>query len=154
MTSKWDTRFLSLAEHISSWSKDPSTKVGAAIIGPYRDIISLGYNGFPRGVEDTPERLENRELKYKMIVHAERNAILFARRSLECTTLYTWPFAPCSACAGMIVQSRITRVVALLPSELVGERWGSDLSVAKDILREGSVLLDLIDRPQNGGDDA
>ena len=70
MTSKWDTRFLSLAEHISSWSKDPSTKVGAAIIGPYRDIISLGYNGFPRGVEDTPERLENRELKYKMIVHA------------------------------------------------------------------------------------
>jgi|TARA_R100000093_G_scaffold71158_1_gene46120 hypothetical protein len=54
----------------------------------------------------------------------------------------------------MIVQSRITRVVAPLPSELVGERWGSDLSVAKDILREGSVLLDLIDRPQNGGDDA
>ncbi|MBI2669577.1 MAG: hypothetical protein HYX20_00290 [Candidatus Yanofskybacteria bacterium] len=63
MTEKWDRRFLALAEFVAQWSKDPSTKTGAVIVDSNNRLVSVGYNGFPRGVNDSPERLENREIK-------------------------------------------------------------------------------------------
>ena len=72
----WDKRFLDLAEHVAGWSKDPSTQVGCVIVNDKRVVVGLGYNGFPRGVEDTPERLNDRPTKYLMVQHAEVNAIL------------------------------------------------------------------------------
>ena len=83
---KWDKRFLDLSQLISSWSKDPSTKVGAVVVDDDRRVISLGYNGFPRGVSDD-ERLDNRESKYKIVTHAEANALLFASESLKGYTI-------------------------------------------------------------------
>ena len=80
MSDKWDKRFLHLAKHISEWSKDPSTKVGCIVVGEDREIRSTGFNGFPRGIEDKQERLEDREQKYPMICHAEENAIMHAAR--------------------------------------------------------------------------
>ena len=71
MSEKWDGRFLDLAAHISNWSKDPSTKVGCVVVGPDREIRSTGFNGFPRGIADTDERLSDRNLKYPLICHAE-----------------------------------------------------------------------------------
>ena len=71
----WHQRYIDLAKTTASWSKDPSRKIGAVIIGENNQIVSLGYNGFPRGIEDTEERLNDRETKYKYIVHAEMNAI-------------------------------------------------------------------------------
>ena len=65
--TKWDVRFLELAKHISLWSKDPSTQVGCVVVGPDREIRSTGFNGLPRGLEDTEERLNNREIKYPMM---------------------------------------------------------------------------------------
>ena len=65
--SKWDRRFLELAKQISTWSKDPSTQVGCVVVGPDREIRSTGFNGLPRGIDDTDERLNNREKKYPMI---------------------------------------------------------------------------------------
>ena len=91
MSDKWDKRFLHLAKHISEWSKDPSTKVGCIVVGEDREIRSTGFNGFPRGIEDKQERLEDREQKYPMICHAEENAIMHAARigiSLKGTTAY------------------------------------------------------------------
>ena len=79
--SKWDQRFLELAKQISTWSKDPSTQVGCVVVGPDREIRSTGFNGLPRGIEDTSERLNNREIKYPMICHAEENAIMHAART-------------------------------------------------------------------------
>src|ERR1700692_2564953 len=99
---KWDKRFLELAQFISKWSKDPSTCVGAVIVDKDLRIVSVGFNGLPKGVEDTEERLNNRDIKIKIVVHAERNAILFARTSLVGCTLYTFPFSSCSVCAGMV----------------------------------------------------
>ena len=79
MLDKWDHRFLALAEHISNWSKDPSTQVGAVITHTRsKRVVSMGFNGFPAGVEDTRERLDDRETKYEMVVHAEQNALMFA----------------------------------------------------------------------------
>lgn len=106
----WDDRFLGLAEHIAQWSKD-TTKVGAVIVDRDCSIVSLGFNGFPRGVKDDPARLEDRVTKWHITVHAERNAMLYAKRSLVGCVLYTIPCQPCSQCAAMIVQAGIRTVI-------------------------------------------
>ena len=118
----WDTRFLNLAEHISKWSKDPSTKVGAVIVDTNRRIVSTGYNGFPVGVMDSYDRLTDRDTKYEMIIHAEANAILFAHQRMNGMTLYTTPFQPCSRCASLIIQSGISRVISYDPCNFLNIR--------------------------------
>lgn len=134
---KWDQRFLELAKLVSTWSKDPSTKVGA-VIADDRRIISVGYNGFPEGVFDTPERYNNRDLKYKYMVHAERNALLFANTSVKGMTLYTYPFMPCSECAGMVIQAGIKRVVTLINTN---ERWQESFKITINMFDEAGVKL-------------
>jgi dCMP deaminase len=138
---KWDKRFLHLAEFwAKECSKDPSTKTGAVIVDKDKSIVSMGYNGFPKGVDDSEERLNNREVKYQMIVHCERNAILFARRNLEGCTLYTWPFASCAICAGMVIQTGIKRVVypKLTDPGLI-ERWGKSLELTYQMYDEAGL---------------
>ncbi len=106
----WDRRFLALADFIAEWSKDPSTKVGAVITHTKsRRIVSTGFNGFPAGVEDAPERLFDRATKYEMIVHAEQNALMFAGQHAEGCTLYVTPLPPCARCAALIIQAGIAR---------------------------------------------
>ena len=77
---KWDRRYLGLAREVSCWSKDPSTKIGAVIADNQGRVVALGYNGFARNIEDADEKLNLRELKYEMVVHAEVNAVLIAGR--------------------------------------------------------------------------
>lgn len=141
---KWTGRFLDLAEFIAGWSRDPSTKVGAVIVRPDKTIASVGYNGFPRGVDDTHQRYADRETKYGLVVHAEANAIVAASESLEGCTIFTWPFPPCSDCAGLIVQSGIDLVVAPEPNDEQVVRWGKSFELADTIFREGDVKLALI----------
>jgi dCMP deaminase len=137
----WNQRFLSLAEHIAQWSKDPSTQVGAVIVDPSRRIISTGYNGLPQGVDDTDNRLHTREIKYEMIVHGEINAILFAKQDLLGSTLYTWPFMPCSRCAGIVIQSGIKTVVAPLNDS---PRWKDSFQLSQTMFAEAGVQLLLL----------
>lgn len=138
MIDVWDQRFLALAEHVSSWSKDPSTQVGAVIVDDNRRIVSTGYNGFPQGVADLPERLSNRVIKLDIIVHAEVNAVLFAQRDLTGCTLYTWPFQPCSRCAGIIIQTGIRRIVA---PECKNSRWADSFVLSSNMFAEAGVEL-------------
>lgn len=142
--TKWDKRFLGLAHHIGQWSKDPSTKVGAVIVNQDRSIVSLGYNGFARGVEDMQTRLIDRPTKYEFVVHAELNAILSASRSLHGRTLYVSPLHPCPACASAIVQSGISKVVAEL--DLSRDDWKARWVTASIILMEGGVETVLVSR--------
>jgi dCMP deaminase len=137
----WNQRFLSLAEHIAQWSKDPSTQVGAVIVDPSRRIISTGYNGLPQGVDDTDNRLHTREIKYEMIVHGEINAILFAKQDLLGSTLYTWPFMPCSRCASIVIQSGIKIVVAPLNDS---PRWKDSFQLSQTMFAEAGVRLILL----------
>jgi dCMP deaminase len=139
----WDNWFLGLADYIATASKDPSTKVGAVIIDQDKRIVSMGYNGFPRGIEDSDERLNNRDVKYKMIIHAEANAILFATKSLENCTLYTTPIMPCAACASMIIQKGIKRVVSTYSEN---SRWIEQFKLSEKIFAEAGVGLTLIHR--------
>jgi dCMP deaminase len=137
----WNHRFLELAKFVAQWSKDPSTKTGAVITSPDRSVVSLGYNGFARGVDDSPERYLDRDLKYKLVVHCERNAILSAKRDLSGFTLYTWPFMSCSICANMVIQSGIKRCVAPYIPEDKKVRWKEDMELAEMQFREAGVEM-------------
>lgn len=140
--NKWDYRFLDLSEFISGWSKDPSTKVGAVITDSENRIISVGYNGFARNISDDI-RLNDRDTKYKMIVHGEMNAILFANKSLKSCTLYTYPFMPCPRCASMIIQTGIQRVVSY---NNMPERWSEDFKMSEYLFKEAGVELVLYEQ--------
>ena len=142
MSEKWDRRFLELASHISTWSKDPSTKVGCVVVGEDREIRSTGFNGFPRGIEDDAERLEDRAQKYPLICHAEENAIMHAARigiSLKSNTAYvTWP--PCSRCTRSLIQAGVSEVV--YPAGIdIPERWEKDLEIALGMMEEAGISV-------------
>ena len=137
----WDKRFLQLAEQIASWSKDPSTKVGAVIVAPLNRIVSTGYNGFARNIDDSLERYDNRELKYKLVIHAEANALLFAQRNLNDCSIYVHPFMPCSSCANLIIQSGIMRVVSLKLTKEKEERWKESFDLSTALFNEAGVDL-------------
>jgi dCMP deaminase len=138
----WNERFLNLAIHISQWSKDPSTKVGCVVVGPDHEIRSTGFNGLPRGIEDNDERLNNREIKYPMICHAEENAIMHAARigiSLkECTAYVTWP--PCTRCARSLIQAGILTVIYPKNTE-IPDRWASDFELSMNMFKEAGIEL-------------
>jgi len=138
---KWDIRYLELARFASNWSKDPSTKTGAVIVDQNNYVISLGFNGLPRNVLDTEERLNNRDLKYKMIVHCERNAIIAAKRDLTGCTLYTYPFMSCSPCAGLVIQAGIARCVAPFNDN---PRWQEDFKISKQMFSEAKPRIELV----------
>jgi dCMP deaminase len=143
MTSlrKWDLRFIELAKHISQWSKDPSTQVGAVIVDKRNRVISMGYNGFPRGVKDSPARLNDREVKYSMVVHGEINALLFATQPLDDSTLYLWPFLSCSKCTAIIINAGIKRVVAPLN---YNPRWEKSIELSQTLYHEAGVMVVLL----------
>ena len=140
--TNWDQRFLNLAKHISEWSKDPSTKVGCVVVGPDREIRSTGFNGLPRGIEDNDERLNNREIKYPLICHAEENAIMHAARigiSLkDCTAYVTWP--PCTRCARSLIQAGVSTII--YPKDIeIPERWMEDFNLSLNMLKEARINI-------------
>lgn len=137
--TKWELRFIALAEHVAGWSKDPSTQVGAVIVRPDLTVASVGYNGFPRGVQDFPGRLADRQQKYPRIVHAEANAIMNAKEPVEGYTLYVSPLFPCPNCAGLIIQSGITKVV--VSSGEVPEHWLEPFRISLEMLTEAGVIV-------------
>lgn len=139
MLNSWDMWALQLAQFVSTRSKDPSTKVGAVITFPNHRIVSLAYNGLPQRIVDSDERLSNREFKYELIIHAEANAMLFAKVDMEGAYLYTWPYPPCSRCAAMIIQVGICRVVSPALPSYVKERWGKSCELAEQIFKEAGI---------------
>ena len=138
---KWDDRFLHLAQHISLWSKDPSTQTGGVIVRPDHSIASVGFNGFPRQIEDKPELLENREEKYKRVVHSEMNAILNAWAPVSGYTLYNWPGQSCSRCAVHVIQAGIIRVVSpsTMTNKSFSDRWADERKLAEELYYEAGV---------------
>ena len=137
-STTWDEDFINLAIHWAEIkSKDPSTKVGAVIANDRKQIISMGYNGLPRGVNDYPSRYEDRQLKYKLVVHAEANAILNATSSCEGSTMYVTMF-PCNECAKLIIQAGIKRVVAPEPNM---SREASNYHESKVMFNEAGIEI-------------
>lgn len=148
---KKDLYYLNLCLAVLEGSKDPSTKVGAVIVGPDGEIRSTGFNGFPMGVLDLPERWNIREEKYKLVVHSERNAVLLAARagiSTNGCTVYLaakdantgeiWGGAPCLACTIELIQAGIKEIVSF-PFKNTPSRWKESLEESKKILEEVGI---------------
>lgn len=134
---KWDHRFLDLAEHIALWSKDDSTKVAAVVVDPAHRIISHGFNGFPRGVDDT---ILSRDQKLMRTIHGEANALHFAARDVSgCSIYITHP--PCSHCAAHIIQRGITRVVFNRPDEHFLSRWLASYQESLEMFSEARTIV-------------
>lgn len=143
---KWDRRWLALARHYATWSKDPSTKVGCVVVSYENRQVSMGYNGFPQGVDDDPELYRDRESKLLRVVHADANAIFSAARegiALDGATMYlTGP--PCQECVKAIIQAGIARVV--WPSDNPFERdpdtaarWLGKMAAGFDMMTQADV---------------
>jgi dCMP deaminase len=145
MSELWDRRFLELAEHIASWSKDPSTKVGAVLVDADKIVTGMGYNGFPRGVVDSDDRLQHRPTKYAMVVHAEVNAILMAgSRAKGCTLYVWWPTfpIPCNECCKVVIQAGVKEVVGIEPNPEYAsraEQWQKSIEISQAMCNESGV---------------
>lgn len=136
--AKWDKFFLVMARHVSTASKDPSTKTGA-VITRGNLVVSTGFNGFPRCMPDNPENYHNRDEKYSRIVHCEVNAQIFAAQDLTGCTLYTWPFASCDRCVVQMLQAGIDRFVFPMPTEDALTRWAGAFDKTKKYIVESQA---------------
>jgi dCMP deaminase len=142
---KWDLRYLQLAKHVSRWSKDPSTKVGAVVVNWEQHLEFVGYNGFPRGIADTDERLNDRETKYRLVVHAEVNAIVKAGAAARGATLYVYPgfLNPpiCNECAKIAIQAGIKEIVGFSvdSDEERSKRWAASSDSARTLVTEAGI---------------
>lgn len=143
MDHKWTKRFMELARHISNWSKDPSTQVGVVAISPNKRILSTGYNGFPSRISDNVEFYNNREYKYKLIIHGEQNCILNAAMngvSLKGSYLFVWGMPVCNECAKSIIQVGIERVYwGMSNSENIPEKWKESLIITNNLFKEAGI---------------
>jgi dCMP deaminase len=150
MSEKWDRHFLGMALYHSKLSKDPSTRVGSVIVGPDRELLSAGFNGFPRGIADIEERLNDRDTKLKFVVHAEMNALLAAARTgmrLKGCTLYLAATdesglvcggPPCTRCTVEIIQVGISEIVSY-PVKAIPSRWHEDLKTSRMLIEEAGI---------------
>jgi len=149
--SKWDFRFLRLAREWARNSKDPSTKVGAALVSPDKLRVALGYNGFPRDMPDDAALYLNREEKYSRIIHAEKNAKNNALRmgimDLTGWTIYVWPLASCDRCFIEIADSGVQRFVSPILSPELQERWAPILMKTKKYAIEMGRTIDEVNFP-------
>jgi dCMP deaminase len=146
---KWDDRYLALASHVAEWSKDPKAKVGSVLVDPgLGRVIALGFNGFPSNVEDSATRLDDKEAKLPIIVHAEQNALLFAGRDARGCELYVVGKPICNLCAILAIQSGVRRVIAAEPKRSNDSHWDKMGLIAIDVMREAKVIFDPI-RPSS-----
>jgi dCMP deaminase len=140
----WDQRFLQLASIVAAWSKDPSTKVGAVAVRGKR-VLATGYNGLPAGVHDFESRLQDRDTRLAMTVHAEQNLVAYAARAGVClagATVYVYPLMTCSSCAALLTNSDIIRVV--VPDFTEPLRWAASFDLARQMFLEAGIGVERI----------
>lgn len=143
---KWDRRFLEMAKLVSTASKDPSTKVGAVLVKD-RKVVGMGFNGFPKGIKDSADRLNDRETKLKMVVHAEVNAILQAGEKADGATLYVYPsfaFPPiCNDCCKMALNAGVAGIVGYEPDPEDPRvvRWKDSIKVSEEMWTETGKFI-------------
>lgn len=143
-TNKWNQRYMAMAKEVAQWSKDPNTKVGAVAVGSKGQILSQGYNGFPRGINDSEDRLNDRETKYKYVVHAEMNVIYnatYSGVSLDGAKLYVYGLPVCSECAKGIIQVGITEVYVAQECIDLRPQWFISFQQTMDMFNEAGIKV-------------
>ena len=142
--TSWDRRWIALVNLVSSWSKDRSTKVGSVIVDDRNTLVSMGWNGFPRGIDDTIEARHERPAKYDWTEHAERNAIYNAAATganvRNCKMYLAW--YPCADCVRAIIQSGITTVICVEPD---WDHHKFNFRVSQEMLVEAGIETHFIE---------
>jgi dCMP deaminase len=134
-----------MAKMVASWSKDPSTKVGAVLVRPPSHVICVGLNGFTQEIEADDERLHDEVLKHELSVHAEMDALMNAERNIAGCTIYTWPLMMCSRCTKVLLKAGIRRHVAPITPEA---RWRKAFEISTKMLSEAKAELTLYDKDE------
>ena len=150
MTDKWKRHFLRMALLHADMSKDPSTQVGAVVVGPDREVRSVGINGFPMGITDTYHRLHDREKKLQLIVHAEMNALLLAGRvgiPMKGCTLFLAAKQgsqlidiglPCIRCSMSLIQAGISQIISMKHG-VENINWTAGDQTVQQLLAEAGI---------------
>lgn len=150
---KWTEYFQELAHTIKKKSKDRNTKIGVVIVGKDNEIISTGYNSFPRGINDDVEERQERPEKYYWFEHAERNAIYNAARigvSTKGSTMYLSCEVPCSDCARAIINAGIISIYVERNSFTKGPQWAESQDRSWIMFDEAGVIVNFYDEPTIG----
>ena len=151
MNDKWDVRFLELARHVAQWSKDPSSKCGAVVVDELRRVVSIGFNGFARGTDDSPELYNDRDYKLENVIHCEENAIISAGEPLHGMSMYLTG-AGCSRCTARVIQAGIDTVIIpckeedafmYRPNGDLG--WEKSFEMAAKQLQDAKVALHMLE---------
>lgn len=140
----WVNYYKQLANTVKLKSKDKYTQIGAVIVGKDGEIVSTGYNSFPRGLDDGLDFRQERPEKYYWFEHAERNAIYNAARigvSTKGTTMYLSCGLPCADCARGIINSGITRIFCERVDVTKGELWKESQERSWDMFMETGVKV-------------
>ncbi len=145
----WDQKFIGMAELLASWSKDRSTKVGAVVVGPDNEVLAVGYNGFPRRVNDDVEERHARPLKYTYVAHAEANCVFNAARygiPLKGTRLYlNFEPYPCPECTKAVIQAGIAEIIGPdRPFASSNPAWQESFRHSKQMLEEAGVKVRMV----------
>lgn len=147
-STTWRDRYLDLAKRVSTWSKDPSRKIGAVAVGSKGQILSQGFNGFPRGILDSADRYNDRPMKYKLVVHAEMNVIYnatFNGVSLDGASLYVYGLPVCSECAKGIIQVGIEEVF-IYTDNVVPAIWTEAFELTLDMFKEARIKCEWVQK--------
>lgn len=139
---QWLNYFIDMAKLISTMSKDPSHKIGAVIVNENNHIVSMGFNGFAHKVKDTKARLNDKEIKRKLMLHAEENAILHAKQDLSGCDIYIYGYPPCVHCMSLIIQSGI-KCIYYRNSEnkLISDYWKKDFELTNKLSEEINIPI-------------
>lgn len=135
---------MAMAREVAQWSKDPNTKVGAVAVGSKGQILSQGFNGFPRGILDSDDRLNDRETKYKFVVHAEMNVIYnatYSGVSLDGAKLYVYGLPVCSECAKGIIQVGVKEVYVAQECIDLRPHWFVSFQQTMDMFNEAGIKV-------------
>lgn len=140
--TNWDYRFMQMAELVASWSKDISHKIGAVIVDKNNRIISTGFNGFAKKIKDSKKRLAIKDIKRTLMLHAEVNAILYAKKDLTDCTIYVYGLPCCCNCASTIIQSGIKKVIYKnTRNGGVSDYWHKNINMALALFKEAGVKV-------------
>lgn len=139
-------KFLPIAAAVAGLSKDPDRKVGAVALNDDGMILAVGYNGFPRGINDDRTRLENRSVKLALTSHGEANVVAqaaYAGHSLKGSTVVIHGKYPCSSCTKLLIQAGVKRIITPPPDP--NSSWFDDSKFSTDMLAE--VGVEVIEAP-------
>ena len=137
---------MKLAKEVSTWSKDPSTKIGSVAVSNKKQILSLGYNGFPSKIKDD-DRLFDRPEKLKLVIHSEMNLILNALKngvSLDNAAIFVYNLPICSSCAKHVIQSGISEIYLSFPKD-IKEMWIEESTISYNLFKEANINVNLLD---------